>query len=147
MLPQIHLLISPIFSFLGFFFYNNYLFWVLFFFAAVLIDFDHYLLFVFKKKDLNPFHAYDYCRYVHKIELDKSNQRSYLLIFHTIEFFIILFVLALFFRIFQPILFGVLFHEFTDLIYEAVQKDKKYKRAFSLVYYVCTIKKNLKSSA
>lgn len=136
MLPFAHLIISAIFSFFGLFFYNDYLFWALFLFAAVFLDFDHYVYYVFKKKDLNPIKAYEYHLYSFKRELDKKNQRIYLRFFHTAEFFVLFLVLGIFFKFFQPIFFGCLFHEFLDLIYEFRQKNNKYKRAFSITYYV-----------
>ncbi len=136
MLPIVHIIISAIFSFLALFFYNDYLFWALFFLSAVLIDFDHYLYYVYKKRDLSLPRAYEYHKYILEIELDKGGQKEILMIFHTIEFFIVLLILSILFSFLWPIFFGCLFHEAIDLGYGTTQKDKKYKRAFSLIHYV-----------
>ncbi len=135
MLPKFHLIISFLASFIMLIFGINYLFCLLFFLSAFLIDFDHYLYYIIKKRDLSLINAYKYCKYILKKELEKTNQKQILMIFHTAEFFIILLILSLFLDFFLPIFLGCLFHEFTDLVYETTQKDKKYKRAFSLIYY------------
>jgi len=113
----------------------NYIFIILFFLATILIDIDHYFLHIITNKNFNLSKAYKYFRYeLRKKRIKKS--KTLLLIFHTIEFFIILLILSLFFSFFWPMFFGCLFHEIIDLIYEAFRKDKKYIKAPSLVLYI-----------
>ena len=54
MLPKWHILFGAIFSMLVYFIFNINLFQVsLIFLASIFIDFDHYLFYVFRKKDFN----------------------------------------------------------------------------------------------
>ena len=126
MKPLFHIIFSLIASLILFFLNLKPLFNFLFFLSAVLIDADHYLFYIIRKRDLNLMRAYKYFK----------KTRISVYIFHTIEFFLLLLILSLFFNFFWLIFFGCLFHMILDLIYELFQKDKKYKRVYSLVSYL-----------
>jgi hypothetical protein len=96
--------------------------------AAVFIDTDHWLVYVVKKKDFSVIKAYKWM-----ISLEKLKKKpTFLCIFHTIEFFIIIFLLSLKFEIFKFILLGMAFHMLLDLI--AALKEKEYLKQISLIY-------------
>jgi len=136
MLPQYHILFALIASLILYLFNLPMSFIILFFLAAVLMDIDHYFYYVAKKKNLDLFQAYKYHKYELIKELQKTKQKYVLIILHTLEFFILLFILSLIFSTIWPVFLGCLFHELTDLIYDSTRKEKKYKRAFSLIYYL-----------
>lgn len=141
MLPHYHIILAIIVSLILYILKFKPIFIILFFLAAIFIDTDHYFLYVQRKKKLNPFGAYKYNRYEIAKEMKKTGQKYVLVIFHTIEFFIIFLILSFIFTVLWPVFFGCLFHELTDLIYDSTIKDKKYKRAFSLIYYELKINK------
>ena len=126
MKPPFHIIFSLIASLILFFLNLEPLLILLFFLSAVLIDADHYFFYIIRKKDLNFMRAYKYFK----------KPRISVYIFHTIEFFLLLLILSLFFNFFWPIFFGCLFHIILDLTYELTQKHKKYKRIYSLVLYL-----------
>lgn len=78
---------------------------LVFFAASVFIDADHYLSYVIKCKDWNPFRAFRY--HVGNLECE-------LCIFHTIECFLALFVIGFYFPVFFFVLAGFVFHVVCD---------------------------------
>lgn len=129
MLPKFHFLIALVASVVLFFL--NWHWWqiFLFFTTAFFIDVDHYLWFVWKRKSFNLVRA---CRY-----FSKPIKERHIMIFHTIEAFIVLIVLsALSFNIFFPMLLGFIVHNLTDEILMIFRKEKGYKRAFSIIYHL-----------
>jgi len=145
MLPRFHILFSTIVFIILLLFNINFLLIALFFISSIVIDVDHYFLYIARKKDLSLRKAYYYNRFELAKKLKKAKQKTVLCIFHTIESFIVLFLLALSFNLIFPIFFGALFHETTDLIADLIRKNKtynKYKRAHSLIFYVIKKYKN-----
>jgi len=115
--------------------------------SAFLIDIDHYLYYVFKKKDLSPFRAYAWF-----IELDKrmeklsaAKRKQYktpLMIFHGIEFWLILLILSFYSRIFTFILIGVAVHMILDYV-DIYRERAPFYAKFSQIY-TCIKNKNKK---
>jgi len=142
MLPKYHVILSFLASLILYQFNMNYIFLILFFLSSILIDFDHYLFYVIRKKNLSLVKAYHYCRYELEDKLKKSGKKQELLIiFHTIESFAFLFILSLVYGLFWAVFFGSVFHMVLDIIHGSFKKSKKYKRAFSLIYHVLKYKK------
>lgn len=140
MLPHFHLIFSLILS--AVLLILNFTVWQIafFLFTAIFIDFDHYLYFLYKKKSWNLKEAYNYF-----CNLDKISQRKIILVFHNVEFLIIFFLLIFVsFKIFFPIFFGILTHYILDFI--ILTKEKEYKRAFSLIYYLVKNEQNKSNS-
>ena len=136
MLPKWHILFGAIFSMLVYFIFNINLFQVsLIFLASIFIDFDHYLFYVFRKKDFNLKRAYIW----HK-SLPKDH-KPLMQIFHTIEFFIIIFLLSFIWIGFLFILIGLLLHSIIELI-DMIYSKKFNGREFSLISYLVRDKKN-----
>ena len=123
MLISKHLFFGTLFSLILFLIFPNI--GILGFFLIILstffIDTDHYLFYVYRKKDLNLRRAYNFFverskkRRLMSIE-EKKNIKYEILIFHGIEFGLILSLLTMFFGFFAYILIGVMFHIFLDWI-------------------------------
>ncbi len=139
MLPHIHVIISLIASLILYALKINPLFILLFFLASILIDFDHYLLYVFRKKKFNLFKAYSYCRNDSEREFLKEGKKRVLFVFHNVEIFLILFILSFFISFFVPIVLGYVFHSIIDIITEMPEKVKK---DWSIIHYCTGIIKN-----
>jgi hypothetical protein len=104
----------------------------LFLSGAVLMDFDHYLDYVIKKRGLGLRKAYRYNLEQMKINLNGLNQSPVLNYFHTIEFFVIISVMTLVFPLFKWLLPGMLFHIALDLT-EIFRKYDPKIRTFSII--------------
>ena len=134
MKPHFHILFSILFSAILFYLNKGPWFILPFFLASVLIDVDHYLFYIFKKKNFNLVKAY---RYYQKPKRE-------LFIFHTIEFFILFLLLTFLFTVFPfsfsfllwTIFFGILFHQVLDIIHDSFEKKKEYKSKYSLIMYL-----------
>jgi hypothetical protein len=86
---------------------------VLFAIGGVLIDVDHYLLYVQRRRNLSIPGMF---RYFNELQPIQSNIPYVgLCIFHTIDFFILLAVLAYFYPLVSYLLAGCLFHFAIDL--------------------------------
>lgn len=128
MLPKTHILFGGIFSILLYFFFNLTLFETfLIFFASFLIDFDHYIWHALRKKDWNLKNAYYYLK---NLKLEKP----FMVLFHTIEFLLLILILSFFWKGFLFILIGMLFHSLLDAI-DMNYKGILYARELSLIRY------------
>jgi hypothetical protein len=128
MLPKYHVLIGFIFSLAVYILFPvTPLQASVIFLSSFLIDFDHYLWYVFKKKDLSLRRAYFYLK-----SLGRKKHKKHLMIFHTLEFILIIGVLSLFFPIFFFLLIGILFHSLLDII-DLTKRDMLSCREFSLI--------------
>ncbi len=108
------------------------LFVILFLLVAIFIDIDHYLLYIFRKNNLNLFKAYYYCRNDVDKEFIKEGKNRILCVFHNIEVFLVLLVLSFFISFFVPIVIGYVFHSIIDIIDE---RQRKVKKSWSIFYY------------
>lgn len=151
MLPKFHILIGFILSILLHLFFPHIpiLHLLIFFLSSFLFDVDHYIYFIFTKKSFNLFKSYKYFRYdLREIAIkNKIKKTKYLLLpFHLIEFLLIIFVFSIFIQFFRFIFLGIVSHIIVDWIYDLTldKKDKKYKRVFSLLYYVISNKRSSK---
>lgn len=121
MFSAICLILFPKIGFIGFF---------IIILSTVLIDVDHYIYFIYKKKDLNLKHAYNWVietgkkfYSLPKTERDKFYLGIYFL--HGVEILCVLFILGIFIsEYFLFIFIGFLFHLFLDVIYQIIRKKK-----------------------
>lgn len=102
--------------------------------SVVLIDIDHIFEYYLdtKRLDLKGFFHY------HDILFCNIKNKNFLglNIFHTIEFYIFIFILAYFyFSIFYWILLGCIFHHIFDQI-QLINKKNFFARAFSVIEYL-----------
>jgi len=128
MLPKWHILYGVIFSLLVYFLFNISFFeGILIFLSSIFIDFDHYLWYIYTKKDSSLKNAYNYLKNLRR-------NKPFLMIFHTVEFLLIFCFLSCVWKGFLFILIGILFHSILDLIYLAYEK-KLNQGEFSLIKY------------
>jgi hypothetical protein len=122
MLPKIHFLLGLVFSLLLFplIGWNS----VIVLASTVLIDVDHYLLYVFRKKNFNLRKSFYY------FFNNEFGENRLLCIFHTAEFWTILLIASFFYKIFFYVLLGITFHFFLDLF--NIRNEKK---GISIIQY------------
>jgi len=101
--------------------------WSLLFLAGgVLIDIDHYIFYVVKKKDFSIKRMYDYC-------IDSTYNHIFC-IFHNIEFVTLLLIISVIIPLFSMLTAGVIIHLIIDLISVYYKgRLRKEIRAFSLI--------------
>lgn len=113
MIPPYHFIASLLLSIVLYPFYGINSFFVLV--GGFLPDLDHYLWYIYHFKDFNLLNAYKFYVKVVK-ERSYSKQKKCIIIFHTIEFLILIAILAFYSKIFFIILIGLLFHYAIDTI-------------------------------
>ena len=147
MLPKYHISLGFLFSFILYFIFPEITLFMagIVFLSSVLIDFDHYLYFVSRKKSLSLKKAYIY--FIEKRKkyrkLDSKTKRKYyggFYFLHGLEFVFLLFVFGYFFSVyFYFILLGVMFHLFLDYI-DFIIYDKRFDK-ISVIYDFIKFKK------
>ncbi|MEK6891396.1 MAG: hypothetical protein AABX03_04640 [Nanoarchaeota archaeon] len=115
-----------------------------------MIDIDHYLFYVFHKKDLNPKHAFKwfYEKNKYYLSLSKEQRKKALTnpcLLHGIEALILVLIVAFFFNIFFFILIGFLFHEFLDFV-SITYYGFNYNHILSQTYNILNFKKSSNSA-
>ena len=108
--------------------------------ACIFIDLDHVVEYVRDTKSLALKGVFPFSKLI-EINLDKNF--LVLDIFHTIEFFALIFGLGLFYPVFMYAFAGLVFHMAADLVHVA-RLNQFFARAFSLVEYLIR-KKNPKA--
>ena len=122
MLIQYHFLVGLIVSLL---LYPVYGFNVLIiFFTNILLDVDHYILYIFKFKSFNIVKAHDYFF---------NEEKPFLLFFHTVEFLLVLLLISFYSKLAFFALIGVVTHFLLD-IYEEI-REKHIGRFPSIVWW------------
>ena len=106
---------------------------VLFAVGGVLIDVDHYLLYIERRRSLSVPGMFRYFRELQPIQ--STIPYIGLCIFHTIDFFILLGLLAIWYPCFWYLLAGCLFHFCIDL-FDLRRKGILTIRAFFLVEHL-----------
>jgi len=148
MLPQTHFILGIIFVILLYFLFSPIISifgLAIILLSSVLIDIDHYVYYIFKKKDLNLFTAHKwYIKNIRKLySMNKEQKKKVYLgfyFFHGIESLIILFFLGFYLSpIFNLIFIGFLFHLFVDFISEIMFEHRFGK--LSVIYDLFTFRK------
>jgi hypothetical protein len=142
MFPKWHILFGFVaFFILVYFFKFSLLAGLTIFLASFLIDVDHYFYYVYIKKDRSPINSYHW--FVKRIILWKAlsikqrkNFKHPVMIFHGIEFWIILFLLSYLNPIFLWILIGIGIHILADFADMIVEKEPIYLKISSIISYL-----------
>lgn len=119
----------------------------LIFLSNSLLDVDHYLYYICHKKDWSLKNSYNwFIQRILKIDkLSKKEQQRYkkiLLIFHGIEFWVILIFLSFFYPFLLWVLLGAVIHMVLDIMEQ--RKDKELVLGKISQIYVCIKNKNKK---
>ncbi len=142
MLPKLHLLFGAVASLLLWLIFPSIGFINALIIAAssVLIDIDHYLYYVFIKKDLNPKKAYLWFMknriiWLKLTEKQKSQYKRSILLFHGIEFVLILAIISFASNLILFIFIGILIHLALDFIDLYLLKEPFYQKTSQLYTY------------
>lgn len=133
MLPKPHLVFGAIFSVILYITGFSVFSCVVILLSSILIDFDHYLYYIIKKKDFSLKRAY-----IWHERLDKFH-KPMMMVFHTVEFLILVLILSYFNRIFIFIFIGMIFHSILDML-DMLKKGIFYAREYSLIRYLVSDK-------
>jgi hypothetical protein len=101
--------------------------------GGVLIDVDHYLLFVQRRRSLSVSGMFRYFRELQPIQCNISYVG--LCVFHTIDFFLLLAVLGFFYPVVWSLLAGCLYHFVIDL-FDLRRKGVIFIRPFFLLEHL-----------
>ncbi len=111
---QKHIIINLIVS-LIFLFFVEPLFVLIIFLSSILIDFDHYIYYIFEKKRFYIKSAFNW--YIleknrfHKLsQEEKKKHRYFIFVFHGLEILLILFLLSIHFKYFLFVFIGFSIH-------------------------------------
>lgn len=122
MLPKWHILFGFAFSYILIYFFNfSIIAGLIIFLSSVLIDVDHHIYYILKKKNISLKNSYNWFlkqrkKYLKLNRTQKKNIQTPIFIFHGIEFILLLILLSFLNKFFLWILIGVLFHIVFDLI-------------------------------
>lgn len=140
MYPKIHIISGLIISYFIYLIFPEIgmINFLIIFISAFMIDLDHYLYYVFSKKDVNPFHTYSwFMENSQKSKFIPKDKRkevySGVYIFHGIEALILLVFLSFYNNIFFFIAIGFIIHQIFDLI-EIYNKEYSYEKVLSFIY-------------
>ena len=132
MLPKGHILFGAIFSLILFLFFNISLSYsVIIFLSSFLIDVDHYFFYVQRKKDWNPKRAFRWF-----VALGNKH-KPLMLLFHNIEFLILVLIISVFYNVFFFISIGLSFQWVGDIIY-MIFEDMMGTKEFIFTRYLLT---------
>jgi len=143
MLPRTHIIINLFLS-LIFSFKIPFLGIVIFFLSSILIDIDHYIYYIIKKKDFNIKNSYKYF-IKRELKLKKLSDKELkklkhpILFLHGIEPLLVIYFLSLSYPILVYVYLGFFIHLIEDLIHE--KKAYLTKLRFFLIYSIYDYKK------
>lgn len=128
MLVSSHVIAGVLFSLVLFLIFPHIglLYLLIIFLSSVLIDVDHYVYYIFNKKDMSLTNSYKHSmkqmRWYFAMTREKQRKVFHgFFLFHGFEFIILLLVLGWFVsNIFLYIFIGVIFHLFLDNFYEGL---------------------------
>lgn len=137
MYPRWHIILGGIFSLAWKIVFPEtaWIYIAIIFLASFLIDFDHYAAAVIRTGRFGLGNAIDYFRRL-KIKFEREVKRGIrrkgdVMIFHTIEFHLLVLIAGLFWTPMLYVFIGMVFHSLTDLIY-LIYTDRLFVREFWL---------------
>lgn len=148
MLPKWHIVVGSLFSIALYSLFNISLFYsVVLFLSSVLVDVDHYLVYILKEKSLSLKNTYKVGyetakRWRKILPKQRKKYKKPVFIFHGIEFWALLLLLSLVHQIFFFIFLGIIVHMVADIIEMYYYKDSLYFKISQL--YVLITNQNKK---
>jgi hypothetical protein len=126
MYPKFHFLLGLIASLVLFLIFQDPLSASIFFFGSFFIDFDHYIYYLFKKRNANLKKSIQWFK-------NKTNHKRIPYLFHGIEWIIIFTILGIYLhKYFIFLAGGMFFHIFLDIIHLLYNERKIHK--ISIIY-------------
>ena len=98
--------------------------------AGILIDADHYLVYVMRRRDVSIRGMFRYFDEFQAVE--KTVPYFGLCLFHSADVLLLVGILAWFFPLLRPVVAGMLFHHLLDII-DLTRKGIPFIRAFFLI--------------
>lgn len=130
MLPKSHIILGIIFSLLLYFFMHvSIISALVVLLSSVLIDIDHYLWYVFRKKDLSLANSYRWYKNL------PFNHKPMFHFMHSVEFLILTFLLSFIFPVFLFIFLGFIFHSIADILEFAYDGNIDNREYFFIRYF------------
>ena len=149
MLPKYHIIIGLIASIAIYLIFNLTIFQAsIIFLSSFLIDADHYLLYIFRKKDFSLINSIKYFkerrrRWLSMRPEKRKHHKRAIFIFHGIEFWILLIIIANYINLIWFVLLGIFIHMILDYIDLIYVNDSLYTKLSQLyVYYTNKGKKD-----
>ena len=148
MLPKYHIVIGFLASLIiHLIFQITFIQFLVIFLSSVLIDADHYFLYILRKKDFSLRKAINYFKERRKKWLSmkpekRKNYKRAIFIFHGIEFWLLLIIIANYINLIWFVLIGIFIHmvlDYIDLIYVNDYLYTKFSQLY--VYYTNKRKK------
>ncbi len=122
MRPKWHILFGFVFSYVLLYFFNFPLIaGIVIFLSSFLIDVDHYFLYLYKTGNFSPRGSYFWCieegEKFEKLPIkERKKYKLEIMVFHGLEFILILILLSFISKVFLWVLFGILIHMVADLL-------------------------------
>jgi len=141
MLPKWHFLLGILFTTLVCIVFSetNLIYLFLIFFGAFFIDFDHYMVAVWKTGKLGLFKAFEYHKKrdleARRLKNKKIRRKGDFHIFHTFEFHLLVFLLGYLWVGFFYLVVGMIFHSLLDIV-DLTVRDYLYRREFFLINWL-----------
>ena len=142
MLPKWHILFGALVSIILYLFFNLTLYQTLIvFLSSIVVDFDHYLYYIFKYKKIGIREAYN-CfskkreKWISLKPEEREKYKRYIFIFHGVEFWIILIFFFFINKFFLWILIGITLHmilDFTEIFYN---KEPFYTKFSQILVFI-----------
>ncbi len=143
MYPKWHIILGAIFTLVlwAFFPGTEWYFMLVLFLSSFLIDFDHYMTFVWKKGSWSLSEAIDYCMKQKEIMIAEQRRGIFVKgdfhLFHTIEFHAFVLALGFVYPVFMYVFAGMIFHSLSDFV-DLAYKHEIYRREFFLTNWIRT---------
>ena len=141
MLPKYHIVIGAIITLIIFSIFTiTPLQALIIFFSSFLIDVDHYILYIFKTKNLSLKKSRKYFferrrNWLKLLTEDQKRYKRFIYFFHGIEFWILLIILSIYFPIIWFVLLGIAIHMILDFIDFIYYKQPLYAKFSQLYVY------------
>ena len=133
MLPFKHIIYSLILGLILFIIlpYYSIIPFLIFFLSSVLIDIDHYIVYIWRKKDKSLVGALKWHELLNKNHTEKKKNIPFFHFLHSFEFLILLVILSFFFKYIIYALLGFIFHSILDLIDMKRRKELSSREYFT----------------
>jgi hypothetical protein len=141
MIPRWHIFAGLLFSLFLWILFPSIGFFnlLIIFLSSFLIDFDHYLNAVIGTGKIGLKNAFDYYKkMIEKWTYEKIHgirEKRDMVLFHTIEFHVLILILSFFFPVFIYVLIGMVFHSVSDII-DMTLRDSLYIREYSFFLWL-----------
>jgi len=141
MLPRWHIFWGLIFT--GIIWLSSpsieYYYLIILFLSTVLLDIDHYINAAYKEKNLSLRKAFSYYSRLNKRikfqELKGIRKKEDFHPLHTVEFHLVIAILAYFFTPFIFVFLGIVFHSLLDL-FSLIYRRRIYLREYFLIFWI-----------